>query len=42
MNPHAFVGIGGRKDILVAAREAVKREVIKLQQAFGSAGKAKS
>jgi fructose/tagatose bisphosphate aldolase len=42
MNPHAFVGIGGRKDILVAAREAVKREVVKLQQAFGSAGKAKS
>ena len=42
MNPHPFVGMGGEKDILVAAREAVKREVIKLLQAFGSAGKAGS
>jgi fructose-bisphosphate aldolase class II len=42
MNPHPFVGMGGGKDILVAAREAVKREVIKLLQAFGSAGKARS
>jgi ketose-bisphosphate aldolase len=41
MNPHPFVGMGGRKDILVAARQAVKREVIKLLKAFGSAGKAK-
>ena len=40
--PHPFVGMGGRKDILVAAREAVKREVVKLLKAFGSAGKAKS
>jgi hypothetical protein len=32
----------GRKDILVAAREAVKREVVKLLKAFGSAGEAKT
>ena len=41
MNPHPFVGMGGGKDILVAAREAVKREVVKLLQAFGSADKAR-
>ena len=41
MSPHPFVGMGGENDILVAAREAVKREVVKLLQAFGSAGKAK-
>ncbi len=40
MNPHPFLGMGGREDILVAARQAVKREVIKLMRAFGSAGKA--
>jgi ketose-bisphosphate aldolase len=41
MNPHPFLGMGGRKDVLVAARRAVKREVVKLMQAFGSAGKAR-
>lgn len=41
MNPHPFLGMGGRKDVLVAARQAVKREVVKLMQAFGSAGKAR-
>jgi ketose-bisphosphate aldolase len=41
MSPHPFVGMGGKNDILVAAREAVKREVVKLLQDFGSAGRAK-
>jgi len=42
MNPHPFLGMGGSKDILVAARQAVRREVVKLMQTFGSAGKARS
>ena len=41
MSPHPFVGMGGKNDILVAGREAVRREVVKLLQAFGSAGEAK-
>ena len=40
MSPHPFLGMGGREDILVAGREAVKRKVKELLQAFGSAGKA--
>ena len=40
MSPHTFLGMGGDNDILVAGREAVKAEVIKLLRAFGSAGKA--
>ena len=41
MNPHPFLGMGGRQDVLVAGREAVKKEVIELLRAFGSAGKAR-
>jgi ketose-bisphosphate aldolase len=40
MSPHPFLGMGGREDILVAGREAVKRKVKELLRAFGSAGKA--
>jgi len=40
MSPHPFLGMGGENDLLVAAREAVKAEVVKLLRAFGSAGKA--
>ena len=42
MNPHPFLGMGGGKDILVGAREAVKREVAKLLRAFGAPGRAMS
>jgi len=41
-NPHPFLGMGGEEDILVAGREAVKREVKALLHTFGSAGKAKA
>jgi ketose-bisphosphate aldolase len=40
MSPHPFLGMGGENDILVAGREAVKAEVVKLLRAFGSSGKA--
>lgn len=40
MNPHPFLGMGGRDDVLVAAREAVKTKAKELLVAFGSAGKA--
>jgi fructose/tagatose bisphosphate aldolase len=40
MNPHPFLGMGGRDDVLVGGREAVKLKVKELLQAFGSAGKA--
>ena len=40
MSPHPFLGMGGDNDLLVAGREAVKAEVVKLLRAFGSAGKA--
>ncbi len=40
MSPHPFLGMGGENDLLVAGREAVKIEVVKLLRAFGSAGKA--
>jgi len=39
MNPHPFLGMGGSEDALVAGREAVKRKVIELLRASGSAGK---
>jgi len=42
MNPHPFLGMGGRADALVAGREAVKRKVQELLKAFGSAGKGSS
>jgi hypothetical protein len=32
--------MGGEHDILIAGREAVKTEVMKLLRAYGSAGKA--
>ena len=40
MSPHPFLGMGGENDLLVAGREAVKAEVVKILRAFGSAGKA--
>lgn len=40
-NPHPFLGEGGRRDVLMAGREAVKRKVRKLLQSYGSAGKAR-
>jgi fructose/tagatose bisphosphate aldolase len=39
MNPHAFLGIGGDKDIMVAGRNAVKAQVRELLRICGSAGK---
>jgi fructose-bisphosphate aldolase class II len=39
MNPHVFLGMGGKKDILVAAREAVKQKVKELIKAYGYAGR---
>jgi ketose-bisphosphate aldolase len=40
MSPHPFLGMGGREDILVAGREAVKLKVKQLLHGFSSAGKA--
>jgi len=40
MNPHPFLGMGGEQDMLLAAREAVKRRVIQLIQTYGFARKA--
>jgi fructose/tagatose bisphosphate aldolase len=40
MNPHPFLGMGGSQDIMMAAREAVTRQVKELLVRFGSAGKA--
>jgi len=40
MSPHPFLGMGGEHDLLVAVREAVKAEVVKLLRAFRSSGKA--
>ena len=40
MNPHAFLGMGGRQDVLVAGHETGNREVVGLLRSFGSAGKA--
>jgi fructose/tagatose bisphosphate aldolase len=37
MNPHVFVGMGGKQDILVAAREAVKQKVKELIRSYGFA-----
>jgi ketose-bisphosphate aldolase len=42
MSPHPFIGMGGKDDILMAAREAVKRKCRELLRAYGSAGKAES
>ncbi|MEW5976237.1 MAG: class II fructose-bisphosphate aldolase [Acidobacteriota bacterium] len=39
MNPHLFLGMGGREDILVAGREAVKTKVKDIIQQYGFAGK---
>ena len=36
LSPHEFLGIGGPEDIMVAGREAVKREVIRLIDLCGS------
>jgi len=41
LSPHPFLGMGGKEDILVAAREAVKQKVKVLLEAFGSVDKAK-
>src|SRR5204862_179693 len=40
MSPHPFVGMGGREDILMEGREAVKQKVKELVTLSGSAGKA--
>jgi len=40
MNPHPFLGMGGPRDILMGARDAMTEEVKKLLCRFGSAGKA--
>jgi ketose-bisphosphate aldolase len=40
MSPHPFLGMGGENDLLIAGREAVKAEVVKLLRAFASSGKA--
>jgi fructose/tagatose bisphosphate aldolase len=34
MNPHPFLGMGGRQDILTAAREAVKEKVRQLIETY--------
>jgi fructose-bisphosphate aldolase class II len=39
LNPHSFLGVGGRSDIMVAGREAVKAKVKELLYACGSAGR---
>ena len=39
MNPHPFLGIGGKEDILVAAREAVKQKVMDLIRMYGCPGR---
>jgi hypothetical protein len=41
MNPHPFLGMAGRDDVLVAGKEAVKGKVKELLEAFGSAWKAR-
>ena len=41
LSPHPFLGMGGKEDILVGGREAVKCRVKVLLQAFGSVGKAR-
>jgi len=40
MNPHPFLGMGGKEDVLVAGLNAVKVKVKELLIAFGSAGRA--
>jgi fructose/tagatose bisphosphate aldolase len=39
MSPHEFLGMGGKQDILVAGREAVKLKAKELIQTYGFAGK---
>ena len=39
-DPHPYLGMGGKKDIMVAGKEAVKKKVKELLTATGSAGKA--
>jgi fructose/tagatose bisphosphate aldolase len=36
MNPHPFLGMGGKQDILVAARDAVKLKVKELMRTYGN------
>ena len=40
MSPHPFLGMGGENDLLVAGRDAVRAETVKLLRAFRSSGKA--
>lgn len=42
MSPHPFLGMGGEQDVLMGAREAVKRKCRELLRVYGSAGKAPS
>ena len=41
MSPHAFLGMGGDEDILMAGRQAVKEKVMELIASCGSARKAR-
>ncbi len=41
MNPHPFMGMGGPEDAMTAGRSAVKRKIIELLRASGSAGKSR-
>lgn len=38
LSPHEFLGMGGPDDVMIAGREAVKREVIRLIELCGSKG----
>ncbi|HUY13790.1 MAG TPA: class II fructose-bisphosphate aldolase [Terriglobia bacterium] len=40
MSPHPFIGIGGKHDVLMAGRKAIKEKVKELLVQCGSAGKA--
>jgi ketose-bisphosphate aldolase len=41
MNPHPFLGMGGKQDIFETAREAVKRKVKELIQTYGYAARSR-
>jgi fructose/tagatose bisphosphate aldolase len=40
MSPHEFLGMGGKEDIMVAGREAVKLKSRELIRIFGAPGRA--
>jgi ketose-bisphosphate aldolase len=41
VNPHEIIGIGGERDILCAAREAVACKIAEMMESFGCVGRAK-